>query len=468
MNKYKKLFGNSVLFGIGNFGSRILLILLVPLYTHYLSIAEYGTVDIIATTITMLLPLISMSIYEAVLRFVMDKNESIQSVLTNAIVVTLLGILIAVLVYPLLNYYKVLNGLLIYLYIILILEAFQSIISQYTRAIGKIKLYALNGIIKTLILGFGNIILLVGYKQGITGFLTSMILSNVASITFYLINTDVIKNIKPKKLNIKLAKEMLTYSIPLIPNSFMWWLMNTSSRYFILFYRGIEVNGLFAVASKIPAVLSIFTTIFIQAWQLSAIEEYNSESRSKFFNQVFYYYQAILLIGTSAILVILKPLIKMTFSEEYFLSWQYIPFLLLSIVFSSFSGFLGTNYIAAKETKGVFKTSVIGGTLSIVLNLILVPILGGIGAGLSALISFIIIWVLRVYDTKQYVDINFNTRKLVISLLVISFQIIILFLEFNVLIETGTLLTLFILLLILHVKIIFQLLGKVTKLLLNK
>ncbi|WP_419958035.1 polysaccharide biosynthesis C-terminal domain-containing protein [Psychrobacillus psychrotolerans] len=468
MNKYKKLVGNSIIFGIGNFGSKILLILLVPMYTHYLSAADYGTIDIITTTSTMLLPIISMSIYEAVLRFGMDKNESLQSVLTNALAITVIGILIALLIYPLLSYYNIFGGLLIYLYIILILEAFLSITAQYARAIGKVKIYAVNGIIKTLVLGISNVLLLVVFSQGIKGFFYSMIISNLISIAFYLIYTSVLKNIKLNKLNIKLTTNMLKYSIPLIPNSLMWWLMNASSRYFILFYRGVEVNGIFAASSKIPAILTIFTSIFSQAWQLSAIEEYNSESKSKFFNKIFNYYQAFLLIVTSAILVILKPLIKLAFAEEYILSWHYVPFLLLSVVFSSFSGFLGTNYIAAKETKGVFKTSVIGGCLSIILNIVLVPILGGVGAGISALISFLVIWILRVYDTKRYIDININVIKLVSSLFIISIQIIILFSKFNILVETGLLLLFFILLLISHGKIIFEMFRKGTRYLINR
>jgi O-antigen/teichoic acid export membrane protein len=456
MNKYKKLVGNSMLFGIGNFGSKIILILLVPLYTFYLSTSEYGTIDIITTTTSMLLPLVSLSIYEAVLRFVMDKDTSVQSVLTNAFAMTTLGIFIAILVYPILNYFNVFNGLLVYVYFILILQAIEIILAQYTRAIDKVKIYAINGIIKTLTLGLSNILLLIVFKQGIDGYLNSIIFSNIVSIVFLSSNTNIFKNINVNKLNMKLMKIMLIYSMPLIPNSFMWFLMNASNRYFILHYKGVEINGLFAVASKIPALLTIFTSIFSKAWQLSAIEEYNSESKSKFYTQIFYYYQSLLLLGTSLTLVFLKPLLNLIFAEEFYLSWQYIPFLLLSVVFSSFSGFLGTNYIAAKETKGVFRTSLIGGLLSLALNFMLVPILGGIGAALATMFSFIIIWILRLYDTKRFIKIDIDTKKLVICLLVVLIQIMILFLELSILLEISLLLALFILLLVVHRYLLYE------------
>lgn len=181
---------------------------------------------------------------------------------------------------------------------------------------------------------------------------------------------------------------MLIYSIPLIPNALMWWVMNASNRYFILFFVGASANGLFAVANKIPSFLSILNTIFFKAWQLSAIEEYGDESKAKFYSQTFYYFSVVMFVGTSIILMILKYMMGILVSEEFFSSWQFIPFLLIGIVFSSFSAFLGTNYIAAKQTKGIFRTSLIGGTINIILNLIFIPLVGTNGAAISTMISF--------------------------------------------------------------------------------
>src|SRR5699024_6034075 len=101
---------------------------------------------------------------------------------------------------------------------------------------------------------------------------------------------------------------MLQYSIPLIPNSIAWWASNTINRYFILFLIGTSANGIFAVANRIPSLLSIVNSIFFQSWQLSAVEEYDSKDRNSFYTNVFNSYIKILFICTSGILVILKPL----------------------------------------------------------------------------------------------------------------------------------------------------------------
>ena len=425
-------------------------IILVPLYTYYLTTSEYGTVDLITTTTSLLLPIISLSIFDAVLRFTMDKNQPTDSVLTNAIMVTTIGALIAILSYPILSYLNVFGDLIIFMYVILILQAFQSLSAQFIRAIGKVKVFAFNGIVMTIVTGVMNITLLVYLNMGVKGYLLATVLSNLVSILYLTIVGKTYKYINFKRLDKVLAKQMMFYCIPLIPNALMWWVMNASSRYFILFFVGASANGLFAVANKIPSLLSILNQIFSQAWQLSAIEEYDSKDKSKFYSEVFNYFSMFMFLGTSAILLVIKVAMEFAVSPEFYTSWKYIPYLLLGVVFSSFSSFLGTNYIAAKKTSGVFRTSIIGGIVNVIANIIFVPWIGTNGAGLSTMISFFVIWVIRVYDTKQFIDMKLNIKILFANLLVIAIQIGVLYLNLDTFIELGLETLLFMTLLIVN------------------
>ncbi|MEK4994788.1 lipopolysaccharide biosynthesis protein [Paenibacillus sp. FSL H7-0918] len=454
MNKYKKLIGNSAIFAVGNLGSKLILIFLVPLYTYYLTAVEYGTIDIITTTSSLLLPIISLSIFDAVLRFVMDKKYPNDVVFTNALIITILGSIIALLFYPIFMYFNVLSGLLGYMYTILIIQAFQTLLTQFIRAIGKIKVYALNGIIMTLVTAVFNIIFLVKYNMGINGYFLSIIIANLISILYLTLYTKILSYIRFDKINKKITVKMLVYCIPLIPNAFMWWTINASNRYFILFFVGASANGLFAVANKIPSLLSILNTVFFQAWQLSAIEEYNDEGKSNFYSKTFSYFSMILFLGTSGILLVLKFITSTLVSNEFYQSWQFVPFLLIGIIFSSFSGFLGTNYIAAKQTGGVFRTSVIGGVVNVIANIIFIPLVGTNGAGISTMISFFVVWVLRYYDTKKYINMKLNVRIITLNLLLISIQIFILFIDFTVFKEFFIELILFLLVIIVNRKII--------------
>lgn len=454
MSRYKKLLSNTALFAVGDLGSKLILIILLPLYTRYLSTAEYGNIEIITTTIALFLPIITLGIYDAVLRFVMDKNEKKEAVFTNGIMVTSLGSIIVSLIYPVLRFFNILDGLLVFLYAILVLQAFQTIILQFVRAIGKIKIYAINGILMAVLIGFFNIIFLVKLNMGIKGFLLSMVFANIISILFVSTSLKIYRYFLINIINKQLCKNMLIYCVPLIPNTLMWWIMNASNRYFLLFFVGATSVGLFSVASKIPSLLSILNSVFFQAWQLSAIEEFNSKNKSYYYSQVFNHLSMVMFIGTSIILVILKYAMSILVSPEFYTAWEFVPFMLLGVVFASFSGFLGTNYIAAKQTKGVFKTTALGGIANIVLNLIFIPLVGTIGASISIMFSFFIMWILRVYDTKQFIKMELNNKNIALNLFVISIQIFVLYLNMNPITELVLQMLLFLLLLIINVSLI--------------
>jgi len=421
-NSYQKLMNNSLIMGIGELGSKGITLLLVQLYTFYLTQSEYGLVDIIQVTINLLVPIISLSIFEGVLRYVMDKEDT-TVVFTNGFFITCIGSLITIFVTFYLNYFEFFNQLesiLPYICLAVILQLFQALYSQFVRGIGKIAVFAINGIVIAVTTLCMNLIFIVWLKMGIEGYLLSVIISLIVSLVFINLNVNTFKYLKINSITLKMNKKLLGYSLPLIPNSIMWWIINASSRYFILIFAGTAANGLFAVASKIPSLLTIFNSIFIKAWQLSAVEEYNSDNKSVFYGTIFNFYQQFLFIAVAGILILLKPIFEHAIGQDYYEAWKFVPFLLVSVLFSSFSSFLGTNYIASKKTNGVFKTSVIGGGANLVLNIITIPFLGVIGASLSSMLSFLLITIIRWYDTKKFITIKYNYRSIFINMFLIS------------------------------------------------
>ncbi|PGT51024.1 polysaccharide biosynthesis protein [Priestia megaterium] len=429
MNIYKRLLNNSLIFAVGNLGTKLLVLLLVPLYTYYLSKEEFGTVDLLTTTLSFLIPIFTLSVFDSVLRFAMDKNCDKKSVLSNSLVVTLIGFIVLCCLYPLFTFLLPFEGFVSYFYSLLFLQSITTIFTQYIRALGKIKLFAWSGILNAFALLICNLIFLVLFHMGIIGYFISLIIANIITIIFVVMVGKVVQDLSVKKINIKLTKEMLVYSIPLIPNALMWWIMGLSDRFIITYYLGLGANGLYAVANKIPSVLNIINSIFFQAWQIAAIEEANSKDKSKFFSNVFNIFSIVMLTSTSIILVFLKLIVVVMVSASYNDVWKYVPFLLLGVVFSSFSGFLGTNYIAAKKTGGVFKTSVIGAIINIVANLTLIPLLGINGASIGTLLSFAVIWILRIRDTKKFVNLQISIKKLALTFTVIGIQIGILYIN---------------------------------------
>ncbi|AZP04909.1 lipopolysaccharide biosynthesis protein [Jeotgalibaca ciconiae] len=430
MNRYNKLIGNSLIFTIGSFGSKIISFIMVPFYTHLLSAEEYGIVDLIITTISFLIPLTTLELGQAALRFGIDiKSEDENSnVFSN---ISMYGIVVSLTILILgllgISIYQPKNNLLLLFLILLIFSIFNTLYSQYIRGIGLIKQFALNGILMTLITVSSNIIFIVILKYKIEGYILSLIFSNVFSTLYLFYSAEGIKKVKKFAPDQKLMKKMLKFSIPIIPDTAMWWIITGSARYFILIFIGSAANGIYAVASKIPSIISLVTGIFSQAWQISYFEEYGSEDKDTFYSKVFNVYSMALFTIGSATIVVIKPLIKFLVEESFYESWKITPLLVVAVIYQSLSNFIGTNYTASKETKGTLITSVTAGGVSLITSIIFVPIFGMIGAGLSSVVCFFFMFIIRLKDTKRFVDIKINKTQFVLNNFIYGIQIIVLF-----------------------------------------
>lgn len=255
---------------------------------------------------------------------------------------------------------------------------------------------------------------------------------------------------------------MIKYSLPLIPNAFAWWINSSADRYFILAFVGASANGIYAVASKIPTLLNIVSQIFFQSWQMSAVEEFNSKDASDFYSKTFNYFAAFQFIGVAGLILILKPLMKFMVSPSYYIAWIYIPFLLLAVMYSSLSGFLGTTYTAAKKTAGVFLTTIIGAISNTVLGLILVPWLGVQGASFAGCLSFAIVLVIRLIDTKRFMPIKTDKKNFLNHVVILS-MILVLFIDSDLIYEITTELLMFIIILFFNRKLFSEMFQWSTK-----
>lgn len=422
MNSYKKLVNNSIIFAIGSMGSKILTFLLVPLYTFTLTTQEYGLMDLSVTTINLLVPVVSLSIYEGVLRFVMSKKYDRGTILSSGLSMVSIASLIAVLLLILLSRSNSLPFVVPLSAIVIILQMLRMTFGAYLRAVGEIKLFAVNGILLTFVLAIFNLLFLYIFEFGLSGYFYAFILSELTSVIFLVFSGRLYNELSILRIDFSIVKHLLSYSLPLIPNSIMWWLINASNRYFVVAILGLQANAIFAVSSKIPSVLNILSSIFFQAWQLSAIEEYENNNNSDFFSKILNYFIILMIISAVGILSIIKPVVQYVIAPEYIESWKFVPLQLIAIVFSSISSFLGANYIASKETGGVLTTSLIGGIASITFNLIFINVFGLYGAGLSSMISFGLMSLIRYKQVNKKMPINLDKIKFIISLLLIFMQ----------------------------------------------
>jgi O-antigen/teichoic acid export membrane protein len=420
MNREKKLIKNTIIYAIGNFGSKFLSFLLLPLYTYYLTTGDYGYFDLITTTISLLIPLITFQINDGLYRYLLEANniEDKSNQISNSFFITMRNLLVFNLVYIILIQFKSFR----YDYIILLQIDFNIVLglwAQISRGLKRNLEYAVSGMITTVILLISNIVFITILKYGVGSLIISNVLASIGSIIYLDYKLKIHNYINYKLKNKSIKKNLILYSIPLIPNVISWWFMNVSDRYFLDFYKGLDANGIYAVSNKFPSILIMINSIFYLAWQESAISEYNSKDKNKFYSKMFNILADLEFTAILILLAFTKFIMKYMVDSKFYFSWEFIPFLYFGTIFNAFSSFYGTGYQSSKETIGAFYTSIFGAVTNILLNIILIPVVGIQGASLSTMVSFLIMWLARVWQTKKYFKIDINKNRL-ISLMVIS------------------------------------------------
>ena len=191
-----------------------------------------------------------------------------------------------------------------------------------------------------------NLIFLGPLNMGIYGYVFAIIASDACSVLFLFVGAKLWKNVTFKKIPSDTRRDMLKYSIPMVPTIILWWIINVSDRYMVTGFVGGAENGLYTAASKIPNFVILFSTVFIDAWQLSAVDEYDSESREHFFTKVFRVYSGGVFVVASALILVCQILTKILVADSYYTSWRYVPVLIIATSFSCLVNFLASIYMA--------------------------------------------------------------------------------------------------------------------------
>lgn len=421
-NNYKRLAYNTAVFAIGNFGSKVLSFLIVPLYTYFLTKAEYGTIDLFVTSLGMIIPFSTMMVNEALIRFILGKELTAKEAASNCFAVFLFGAFVSFLLSPL---YKLLfpSGKFYWIFVaLLILRTFNQIFSEYFRAINQNVKFAVFGVLITATtLGF-NVVFLVLYKMGIKGYLLATLLSAIIGALYILCFSDFLKVVSFKYIDRSIIKVILKYSIPLVPNSLMWWIMSAGDKYIINFYLGTEANGLYSLALKVPQVINMIYSLFIQAWQMSAIEVNENKDKNAFYQNVFHATSFVMALITSGIILIVKPLYLGVMSSEFSDAWKYIPLLSVATIISCFASFFSVVYTVGTKTKKVFLTTALGAIANLSFNSILVRPLGMQGIAIGTCLGYFAVLLVRAHDMKKDMGISFSFLRNLASFVLLLVQ----------------------------------------------
>lgn len=410
MSKYKELAKNTGIFALANFSSKILIFLLVPIYTRVLTTTEYGFYDLVYTTIQLFVPILTLNISEAVMRFLMKDGVSKKSVFSIAVLDIFIGSIafaLLLLVNNLFSLSDLISQYSIYIFVIFVFYTLNNFLIQFSKGIDKIGVTAISGVISTAVMLAMNVILLVVFDWGLLGFFIANVCGYVIPC-IYIVSRLRLWELFEIKIDKKLQWKMVYYALPLVLNILSWWVNNTSDRYIVTAIVGIQASAIISVAYKIPQILSTISAIFIQSWQISAIKIQEDKSDTTFVSNMLLYYNALLLIIASGIILFVKPISNILFGISFYSAWELVPFLIISSLFNAISGCIGAIMGAKMDTHNIAKSALVGMIANIILNIVLTFLMGPQGITISTLIASFLIFYMRKDSVKE---INSETYR---------------------------------------------------------
>ena len=420
MNRYKKLFSDTVIYGIGTFGSKLLVFLLMPLYTAWLTTAQYGTAELITSTANLLIPIACVGISNGVFRFVAEKGSDKVAVFSTSIALLAMGSAGFALLSPLLALVGYFDGYA-WLIVLYVLSAnLQSVAAQYVRAIDRSRLFALQGILNTLVTVLFNILFLAAWSMGVTGYVLSVIVGNLVTTVFLVLSARLWRVFRPSAIKGGIMKELLYFSLPLIPTTVCWLITDLSDRYMVTYFCGEGTNGVYSAAYKIPTVVNLISGIFMQAWQFSAVASSSQEDACKsFYSEVLRGFLSVIFIGASGLILLSRLLTDILLNASYFEAWRYMPTLLCAAAIEAIVSFLATVYMVKKKSMHSFLTATVGTVINILLNLFLIPRMGALGAALATLAAYAAVLAVRLVDAPRMIGFRLYLGRMTVSILLL-------------------------------------------------
>ena len=414
MSKSKQLAVNTAIITIGKISTQFISFFLLPVYTKLLTTSDYGVVDLLGTLVSLLVPIIILQIEQAAFRYLIDyrnNSDGIKKVVSTTIAVIVVQSIVFIFVFCLFEKY-IHNSYKVYLLINVLICIFSSVLSQIARGLGNNLQYALSSFLAATVTIILNIIFIVFLNMGASGMLLANFISNLFVCLYLILILKLYKYIRIKKIDLNMLKELLKYSLPLIPNSISWWIINMSDRTIISTFLGLGANGLYAVANKFSNIFIQFYNIFNMTWTESVAMNIDDNESEKFFrdtiNSMFSMFSAVCIL----IIGIMPFLFKVMVNKQYNDAYNQIPILMLATLFNVIIGLYSAFYIGKKMTGEVAKTSVISAIINISLNLLLLKYIGLYAASLSTAISFFIMMVYRYFDVKKIINAPLKKKNL--------------------------------------------------------
>lgn len=394
----KKLVKHTLIYGVGSILSKSIGFLMIPIYTRLLTPTDYGVLELIEISSYVICEILVLGISFGIIRFYhhYDNKTDKNKVVSTAIIFTILNSLLIISI--LISFTREISEVILktdkysYLFkIVLIAILFEGgylPCLDYLRAKQRSTAYTTISISR-LIVGLSfNIYFVVILRKGVIGILYSRLIINF--FTFIFLVPMVLREVKIG-FDIKKLKELLFYSIPFVPASFAMYILHFMDRFLLGRFCNLKTVGLYSLGHKFGMILSVLITgPFFLIWSSFMFEVAKREDAKKFYARVLTYFMFIAVFFGLTLSVFIKDVLKIMAAPSFFDAHKIVPLILLGYIFFGTYCVFQVGICIEKKTKWLAIISWIGGIVSIITNLILIPKYNMIGAGMTNVFSFFV------------------------------------------------------------------------------
>lgn len=403
-SREKQFAKNTLILSIGTLGSKIFTFFLLPLYTAVLTTEDYGNVDVLQSTIQLAVPIITLQLSAATFRFLIERKtiEDKAKVITDAIVIVGINVIISIICFCILY---IIHPFAYFTLFVLSFaaSALYTITQSIVRGFGHNALYSFCGFISVLSSLLTNVILILGFGKKGSSILVALIVSNTLTSVIMILKEQMWKYVKVRLFDKDTLKELLQYSLPLIPNQISWWIANASDRFLILAFLGSSFNGIYAAANKISGIFVTIFNVFNLAWQESMSRSVNDSDRDSFVNGMINRCYRIFVCLCLGIISSVSVFFDFLFGVNYRAAYPHVYILTIAIFFNSMCALYGGIFTAFKKSKIIGSTTAVGAVANIIINFSLIRIFGLYAASVSTLISYLIVFIIRVWQASKLI-----------------------------------------------------------------
>ena len=420
MSREKNLAKNTIIITIGKISTQMITFFLLPLYTGILSTEEYGTVDLLNTLVSLLLPIVTFQVEQAVFRELIEvrgKKDKESRIISSAVITVIFQCIVYLIIFALIspfinNHYK------FFLATNVVANIFLSLLLQIARGFGDNKKYAFASFISALSTIVFNVLFLVVIKLGANGMLLGTMLGQIVATIYLFISLKLYKYLKVKDYKKEVIKSLWKYSLPLIPNAISWWVFNASDRVIASAFLGVDQNGILAASLKFSAVFITFYNIFNMSWTESISIAIKDEDVSDYFNRMFNIVLRLFTAMAVDMIACMPFVFSIMINEKFSAGYGLVPISIVGSLFNVVVGLISVIYVAEKNTKAIASTSIVSAVINIIVHLVLIKFIGLYAAVISTFVAYFVMSIYRLADaSKRYfkikVDMNFIIQSLI-------------------------------------------------------